>query len=309
MSPRISVCITHYNRPEKLSATLESLARQTRMPDEIFLWDDCSPKDPTAVAMKWGKAFPHFVYHRNERNLNMPGNLNAVISQATGDYIANLHDADEFDPQLIELWADALTQHPSAGMVYCGLESPQHGHAPSKFWLNTEIPPLSNGIDFFKKHFLYKWSSPIWGTTMVRRSAYKKLLPFREEFRNWADVDMWMRISLSHDVAYVDLPLIKTDEGETPLRAFDWEKVFIQHRMMEAGIRLYCKQTGGTVRWFLAAQHQGLVWRWVRHMVSGLRSHDANRCRKGAAYFGKVFFNSVPPVEKTSLNRRLGFFR
>ncbi|MFA7342822.1 MAG: glycosyltransferase family A protein [Terrimicrobiaceae bacterium] len=294
-APRISVCMTHFNRPEKLGVTLESLARQTRVPDEVFLWDDCSPNDPTAVAMKWKDAFPHFVYHRNERNLNMPGNLNAVISQATGDYIANLHDADEFDPRLIELWAEALARNPSAGMVYCGLESPRPGNAPPQFWLNTEIPPLSDGVVFFENHFLGKWSSPIWGTVMVRKSVYENLLPFREEFRNWADVDMWMRISLSHDMAYVDLPLIRTDEGDTPLRGFDWGKVFIQHRMMESAIRLYCRRTGQSARHYLLRQYFNLLLRWTRHMASGLREQDGTRLKLGVAHFPGVLFNAVVP--------------
>lgn len=293
--PRISVCLTHYNRPEKLGATLESLTRQTRMPDEIFLWDDYSPNDPRDVVRAWQDRFPHFVFHRNDRNLNMPGNLNAVISQATGDYIANLHDADEFDPRLIELWADALDRHPSAGMVYCGLESPVPGAGASKFWLNPAIPPLSNGVKFFEKHFLHRWSSLIWGTTMVRKSVYDQLLPFRSQFRNWADVDMWMRISLNFDIAYVDLPLIKTDEGDTPLRGFDWGKVFIQHRMVEDAIRLYCEKTERKAGLPLLIQHMNLLQRWIRHMASGIRQRDLIRLQKGAVLFGSVLRNSVSP--------------
>ena len=295
-SPRISVCITHYNRPEKLGATLASLARQTRMPDEIFLWDDCSPKDPTEVARAWQDKFPHFVYHRNERNLNMPANLNEVISRASGDFIANLHDADEFDPRLIELWAAALEAHPSAGMVYCGLESPIPGAPEPKFWLAPEIAPLTNGRAYFRKHFLHKWSSPIWGTAMVRKSVYDALLPFRDRFRNWADVDMWMRIALNHDVAYVDLPLIKTDEGETPLRGFDWKKVFIHHRMVEDGIRLYCEKSGARARLPLLIQHGGLVLRWMRFQAGALVQNDSDRLKKGFTYFWEVLRNSVPPL-------------
>lgn len=296
-NPRISVCLTHYNRPEKLGATLESLSRQTRMPDEIFVWDDCSPNDPTEVVRTWTDRFPHFVYHRNKQNLNMPANLNAVISQATGDYIANLHDADEFDPQLIELWADALEKYPSAGMVFCGLESPRPGEAP-KLWLNKSISPLSNGIEFFRTRFLYKWSSLIWGTAMVRKSVYEKLLPFRAEFRNWADVDMWMRIALNYDVAYVDQPLIKTDEGDTPLRGFSWEKVFIQHRMMEDGIKLYCAKTDRDAVFPLLAQHANLIQRWGRHMASAIQIQDLGRIHQGMKYLPQVLLNSVLPQKQ-----------
>jgi GT2 family glycosyltransferase len=47
---RLSVCITQYNRPEKLGHTLKSLARQTRPPNEVLLQDANSLLDPTPVA-------------------------------------------------------------------------------------------------------------------------------------------------------------------------------------------------------------------------------------------------------------------
>jgi abequosyltransferase len=83
------------------------------------VWDDCSPRDPTAIALEWRHRFPHFVYHRNPVNLGMPGNLNAVISQATGDFVANLHDADVYAPTLLEKWAAALEQNPEAVLAFC----------------------------------------------------------------------------------------------------------------------------------------------------------------------------------------------
>ena len=296
--PRISVCITHYNRPEKLGVTLESLLRQTRMPDEIFLWDDCSPKDPSEIVSKWPDKFPHFKYYRNQTNLNMPGNLNEVLSQATGDFIANLHDADEYHPRLIELWLERLIQYPSAGMVYCGLESPRPGNAPSKLWLNSKILPLNNGRDFFKKHFLYKWSSPIWGSAMVRKDVYRNLLPFDKRYHNWSDVGMWMRIAIDYDIAYVDLPLIKTDEEETPRRGFNWNQVFIQYRMTEEGIKLYCEKKNKSPKIYLFIHYINLQLRWFRHMASGVLIRDWRRIRNGGCNLYLVVTNAVPPVKK-----------
>ena len=68
----ISVCVTHYNRAQKLADTLESLARQTLMPDEVFVWDDKSPVDPEPVVMQFRHRFHRLVYHRNVENLGMP---------------------------------------------------------------------------------------------------------------------------------------------------------------------------------------------------------------------------------------------
>src|SRR3954454_20595359 len=56
---KVSVCITTYNRMEPLDRTLASLAEQTRLPDELIISDDCSPRDPVSVVEKWRDHFPN----------------------------------------------------------------------------------------------------------------------------------------------------------------------------------------------------------------------------------------------------------
>jgi glycosyltransferase involved in cell wall biosynthesis len=108
---KLSVCLTAYGRTHLLARTLESLAAQTRPPDELIVSDDCSPDDPTAVAESFRHRFVRFRYNRNPRNLSMPANLNLVVGMAGGEYVANLHDADVFHPQLLEKWEEALLRH------------------------------------------------------------------------------------------------------------------------------------------------------------------------------------------------------
>ena len=220
--PRISVCITHYNRPESLGATLDSLARQTRQPDEIFLWDDCSPKDPTPVVEQWKDRLPNFTYYRNATNLGMPGNLNAVVSQATGDYVANLHDADIYHPELLEKWVAALDAYPEAGLVFCR-DSRWDNPRFVRDW-TPEPPEVMDGREFFKQFYVGRIDSLIWGTVMVRRSLYDELLPFDPQYRNWADVDMWMRICGRAPIAFVPEKLLELDANPTHGGGFSFEQ-------------------------------------------------------------------------------------
>ena len=185
---KLSVCLTHYNRPHLLAATLESLARQTRLPDEVLVWDDCSPNDPTEVAKNYAGRFPKFIYHRNARNLGMPGNLNAVLACTTGELIANLHDADEYHPTLLQKWEEALLRHPRAGLVFCGLDATTASTDGEKIWIHP-CAEYTAGRDFFRQHYVGNSSSIIWGTVMVRREVYARHLPFDSQFRNWADLD------------------------------------------------------------------------------------------------------------------------
>ena len=238
---RVSVCITHYDRPDKLAATLESLASQTCMPDEVFLWDDCSPQDPTGVAARFSGRFPHFVYHRNERNLGMPGNLNAVLAQATGDYVANLHDADVFHPQLLEKWVQALSEHPSAGFVFCRVA----GRNQSQDRRLQGCLPLTPGREFNRRFFLNAWrgSSPVWGTVMGRRALYQENLPFDPRYGPVADVDMWMRLSLAADVAYVDEALIQANPDSHFVQGVNWPLVHALRRLHAENVRRFVGAT------------------------------------------------------------------
>lgn len=265
---KVSVCLTHYNRPEKLAATLESLASQTKAPDEVFVQDDCSPNDPTEVARAFQGRFKHFVYERNENNLGMPGNLNKVIRKATGDFVANLHDADEFHPQLLEKWVDVLSRYPSAGLVFCGYDAkakPSPHQTSGRIWIH-DFDECTPGRDFFERVYVGSSSSPIWGTVMVRREVYDRHLPFDARFGMWSDVDMWMRVCGTHDIAYVAEPLIILDNTDTPVRSFHWRKVSIVHSMHFENIRRLGRDAEQRAAW-LAKQRSYSLRAYVRHLV------------------------------------------
>ncbi len=279
MKPRISVCLTHYNRPEKLGATLASLAAQTRVPDEVFVWDDCSPKDPTAVAREWQGRFPHFVYHRNATNLGMPGNLNAVVSQATGDFVANLHDADVFAPTLLKKWADALERSPDAVLAFCR-DSRWDNPRFVRDW-TPEPGSVTPGPEFFRRYYLGRIDSIIWGTVMMRRSVYQKLLPFDPQYKNWADVDMWIRACGEGSIAFVQEKLIELDHTPTELRVFSFHQKARVFAMIYSGIRTILPEGQGDY----ARQVQRRCWRrlWWRWTASALIRGDIKRLRAAFA--------------------------
>lgn len=285
---RISVCITHYNRPDKLAATLESLAQQTRIPDEVFLWDDCSPNDPTQIAQSYTGRFPHFVYHRNATNLGMPQNLNDVIRQATGDFVANLHDADEFHPTLLEKWAEALSTYPNAGLVFCGVDAAAKSGGDGKVWLH-DVEAYTSGREFFRRHYLGSSSSKIWGTVMVRRSVYEMHLPFDAQFRNWADVDMWMRICGTHGIAYIREPLLILDHTPTALRSFSWEKFIIVHRMSFVNIYRMAGTPSELSKW-LTMQRCVTYSFYLRHLASRAMRGMWRSLLEGIGLAKSVFF-------------------
>jgi glycosyltransferase involved in cell wall biosynthesis len=219
---------------------MQCLAAQTRQPDEVIVSDDHSPNDPTAVVEKWSKHFPVLRYNRNSRNLHMPGNLNTVVGLATGEYIANLHDVDEWDSTFLEKWEKALDTYPSVGFVFCGFRA--IGDWPCELFL-PDVAPMTPGREFFEKHMLHKYGSIVWGTAMARRTAYDQLLPFDPAYDVVSDVDMWMRMCLHFDVAYVREPLMLLDYSVKThhrlSRQFSWHRVETVWKIQRANIHRF----------------------------------------------------------------------
>jgi glycosyltransferase involved in cell wall biosynthesis len=202
----LSVVVTTYNRAEPLGWTLESLSKQTRLPDELIVSDNCSQDDTAEVVASFQNRFPKLVYSRNDENLGMPGNLNAGIQRANGDLIANLHDADTCDPTLLEKWEQALIEYPDAGFVWCGLVN--KGADPTRTRVRLHpCDPYTPGREFFEKHFLGNYACMIRGTVMARKEVYETMGFFDPGWGMYSDVEMWMRICSQYGVAYVREPL------------------------------------------------------------------------------------------------------
>ena len=284
---KLSVCMTTYNRAKELDISLDSLSHQTRLPDELIISDDCSFDSTPDIVEKWRKIFPSLIYNRNKTNMNMPGNLNAAINLAGGEYIANLHDADTFDPTLLEKWERALDQYPSAGFVFSGI-----GNWPT--WSKSEnaiilhdVEPFTKGLIFFEENFLHKFSSIVWGTVMARRSAYKTLLPFDSDFGFISDVDMWMRMCLNNDIAYVREPLIFLDHSPTPQRAFRWNRLITLGKMQEININRFYKDFPDRLRTELKIHYRLARREYLRRFAGRIWHRDWSAISEGIRLYPK----------------------
>jgi glycosyltransferase involved in cell wall biosynthesis len=283
---KISVVITTYKRAEQLDRTLLSLRSQTRQPDEVIVSDDCSPDNTRAVAEKWRTEFRCFRYSRNTRNLYMPGNLNAGMAFARGEYIANLHDADTFAPELLAKWEAALDRYNTAGIVFAGCR-----HA-GRMYLH-EIEPFTPGRKFFEEQYVGSLGSPIWGTVMGRRRAYEQLGSFDATFGFISDVDMWMRMCGKFDIAYVKEPLLILDSEVKPERLFQWRKCMVYDRMVTTNIGRIFNAEPRKFEEYLKKQRVFFRRRYVRFMLGRIYHRDWRETMVGLRLGFRLFFYPV----------------
>lgn len=112
---RIVVAMTTCDAEHFLASQLESILRQTRLPDALVVSDDASG-DRTITMLKTFRdraPFPVVVL-RNERRLGLFGNTARALEVAVdrGDVVCLCDDDDEWDAGKIEAARDAFLRHP-----------------------------------------------------------------------------------------------------------------------------------------------------------------------------------------------------
>lgn len=209
----VSVCLVTFNRARLLPATIDSILAQSFTDFEFIISDDCSTDGTEEICLEYAKRDSRIKYIRNHTNLGMPGNLNSSMQAATGNYLANLHDGDIYRNDLIEKWKTALDTYSTAGFVFNAYRANIDPTKPEVVF-REPYPPLIKGSDLGYR-LLARWDSCVFGTVMARRSVYENLNWFDPEFGNFSDVDMWLRITKTWDVAYLDECLIELMPKDT----------------------------------------------------------------------------------------------
>jgi len=189
---------------------------------------------------------------------------------------------------LLAKWESALLQNPSAGFVFCGLDGKTKGTGSQQGML-FDIPPLSDGAEFFRRHFVAKPGSPVWGTVMARKAIYDKYMPFDPQFRIWADVDMWMRICQDASVAYVNEPLIILDNSVTAYRKFSWTRYLIVQRMALLNC-LRMAERNPADRALLRRQRRWAFYAYRNHLASRLLKREFHSFWQGLRLLPSVAF-------------------
>jgi glycosyltransferase involved in cell wall biosynthesis len=109
----ISVAMATYNGARFIGAQLESLTRQTRLPDELVVTDDASTDDTAAIVERFAATAPFRTrLERNSRNLGFNGNFERAISLASGDLVFISDQDDIWYPEKIDAAAAFLEAHP-----------------------------------------------------------------------------------------------------------------------------------------------------------------------------------------------------
>ncbi|HEX6624373.1 MAG TPA: glycosyltransferase family 2 protein [Pyrinomonadaceae bacterium] len=216
---KFSVAMCTYNGARFLREQLDSIAAQTRPPDELVVCDDRSTDGTTDLVAAFAAAarFPVRL-HVNTENLGSTKNFDRAVSLCTGDLIALADQDDVWLPRKLELSEGALAASPRAGLVFTDAEVVDERLAPLGFTLwqrinfSEEEKALirrGRGFDVLLEH------NVVTGATMAFRAELRDLvLPIPTEGRLIHDGWIALLAAAVSDLAFVELPLVQYRQHE-----------------------------------------------------------------------------------------------
>ena len=205
LQPLVTVVVPVYNGETYLKESLDSILAQTYRNCEVIVMDDASTDGTWAVVQSYGDRICSI---RQPHNKGIYANTNDGIQMAKGEYVAFYHSDDVYEPTIIEREVEMLEANPSVGVVFCkDLFIDADSQVYGRLKLPTELSgnrPLSH-TDVLNALLAYKNAFLRCPSCLARKSVYDTVGPYgQDEFRNTADLDMWLRMSRACQMVVLD---------------------------------------------------------------------------------------------------------
>jgi glycosyltransferase involved in cell wall biosynthesis len=203
--PLVSIIVPVFNGERFLRESLDSILAQTYPRIEVLVMDDASTDGTPSILASYGDRIKVV---RQPANRGIYSNMNDGIAEVAGDYVAIYHADDIYDPNIVEREAEFLDRHPEAGAVFC---LDVFVDASGREFGRLVLPPEARGsrpLPFaavFNALLKYKNHLFCCPTSMVRAAVYRDVGPYRaSEFRNSADLEMWLRIGRKYPMGILE---------------------------------------------------------------------------------------------------------
>jgi glycosyltransferase involved in cell wall biosynthesis len=115
----LSVALCTYNGGRFLQEQLQSIARQSRLPDELVVCDDRSTDNSIEIVKAFARQAPFPVrLELNPENLGSTKNFEKAIGLCVGQIVALADQDDVWFPEKLEVLDHTLGIHPDAGYAF-----------------------------------------------------------------------------------------------------------------------------------------------------------------------------------------------
>lgn len=179
----ISVAMAVYNGEKYLRDQLDSIAAQTRLPDELVISDDGSTDRTVEIAAEFATAAPFTVRVKaTPQRVGVVRNFEKAISDSTGEIIFLCDQDDFWRPDKVEWLTTYFETDPGVGLVFTDallVDSKRRPLSPSLFHRYGVTRSLADKLRQSRadEELLARWF--VTGATCaIRRDVAKLAIPF-----------------------------------------------------------------------------------------------------------------------------------
>ena len=204
---RISVALATYNGERYLQELLDSIVKQTRLPDELIVCDDASSDQTMAILQGFSRSAPFRVYiEQNPQNVGSTRNFEKAIRNCSGDVIALCDQDDYWRPEKLALIEETLEANPEKGLVFSDAELvDDHLHSLNKtMWEHIGlVASLQAQIQTPEAFSMLLKRRYVTGATMAFRASFRDgVLPISP---HWVH-DGWISINIAAHSTFALIP-------------------------------------------------------------------------------------------------------
>ena len=210
----ISVAMCTYNGERFLREELESIAGQSRLPDELVICDDASTDATRAIIAEFAAAAPFPVrLYENERTLGASKNFERAIGLCECGLIALCDQDDVWLPHKLAQLEAEFVRRPGIGLIFTDAELVDEHTRAVGGTLWRRLPVRRNERRRLKGRRavdVLLGGSIVTGATMAFRARFKDLvLPVPEDLTIGLDAWIPLLVAAVSDVHALRSPLIK----------------------------------------------------------------------------------------------------
>ncbi len=196
-----------------MSEQLTSFTRQTHLPDELIICDDCSNDATIEIVENFARTAPFSVsVHVNEMNLGSTKNFERAIALCAGDLIFLSDQDDVWLPAKIEKFLAEFEKSENVGMIFSDAELVGEnldslGH---KLWDFSFSPESRRKVKNGKMFEVLLRTNVVTGATMAFRASFRESFsPIPTDIPNTIH-DAWIAliIAANAEVVLVEEPFI-----------------------------------------------------------------------------------------------------
>ena len=207
---KISVVMTTYNGARFLTKQLDSLRKQTRVPDEVLIYDDCSSDDSEVVVRSYIRLYQieGWKVIRNEKNLGWKANFMQGFKASEGDLIFPCDQDDVWAPDKIEVMAREMEANTDINILACDVSIKYgKGAARNKHYEGAETREEGAVVQYPLKTSFFMNPRP--GCTYaIRRTFFNRVKDsWQKDFPH--DEYLWICAALEGSAYFINRKLVR----------------------------------------------------------------------------------------------------